>query len=157
PLPLRAVAAWRRRGPRYVWHKAMRRALGRWPGWKRRLLYSNPRDYWTLRGGPDYFRAQEGQHARSERAAWLAGRVAHYGPCSVLEIGCGYGKQLRALRDRLPGVPLTGLDFSPSQLTFAAEYLGGIDGLALCLGDGQRLPFPDSSFDLVLTSAVILH
>ncbi|RUL86767.1 class I SAM-dependent methyltransferase [Tautonia sociabilis] len=157
PLPARAVAAWRRGGPRYVWHKALRRCLGRWPSWKRRILYRNPRVYWTLRGGDDYFREQEGQPSRSDRARWLAERIARYAPASVLEIGCGYGKQLRELDARLPGVPLFGLDFSPTQLAFARRHLDGLGGVSLCLGDGQRLPFPDSSFDLVLTSAVILH
>ena len=80
PLPVRAWAAWKRRGSRYLWHKALRRSLGRWPGWKRRLVYADPRDYWTLRGGLEYFREQEGQPARSVRSDWLAARVASYRP-----------------------------------------------------------------------------
>ena len=64
-LPVRAWTALRSRGPRYAWHKVLRRMLGRWPTWKRRWLYTDPRIYWTLRGGEDYFREQEGQRARS--------------------------------------------------------------------------------------------
>lgn len=157
PLPLRAWRAWRHRGSRYLWHKALRRSLGRWPGWKRRLLYADPRDYWTLRGGPEYFREQEDQPARDARSQWLAARLASYAPTSVLEVGCGYGKQLRALHARLPGVPLVGLDFSPTQLDLARSYVADLPGVGLLLGSGTRLPFPDQSFDLVLTSAVILH
>ena len=93
----------------------MRRALGRWPGLKRRLVYADPREYWTLRGGLDYFREQEGQEARSMRAEWLARRIARYRPASILEVGCGYGKLIRALRGQLD-VPIVGVDFSPSQL-----------------------------------------
>ena len=156
PLPLRAWLAWRRGGAGYVWHKAMRRTLGRWPDWKRTLVYTDPREYWTLRGGHDYFREQEGQPDRCRRSSWLAERVGSYRPGSVLEVGCGYGKQLRALRLRLDA-PLVGVDFSPSQLAAARGYLGGLDGIGLALADGGRLPFPDDSFDLVLTSAVILH
>ena len=156
PLPVRAWTAWKRRGSRYLWHKALRRSLGRWPGWKRRLVYADPRDYWTLRGGLEYFREQEGQPARSVRSDWLAARVASYRPESVLEIGCGYGKQLRALRRRLDA-PLVGLDFSPSQIKLAGTLVEGLDQCSLVLGSGWRLPFPDRSFDLVLTSAVILH
>ncbi len=115
PLPVRAWHAWRGRGARYAWHKALRRSLGRWPSWKRRLLYADPRAYWTLRGGDDYFREQEGQPARSGRAAWIAARVASYRPASILEVGCGYGKQLRAIR-RLWDVPMVGVDFSPTQI-----------------------------------------
>jgi SAM-dependent methyltransferase len=117
-LAVRAWYAWRGRGAGYVAHKALRRwrPLGRLPGWKRRLVYADPRRYWTLRGGTDYFREQEDHPSRSLRAAWLADRVASYAPASVLEVGCGYGKQLGLLRDRLPGVPLVGVDFSPTQL-----------------------------------------
>jgi SAM-dependent methyltransferase len=156
-LPVRAWTAWRRRGTRYLWHKTLRRTLGRWPGWKRRLVYSDPRDYWTLRGGAEYFHEQEDQAARAERSCWLAARVAAHRPESVLEVGCGYGKQLRAIRHDLPCVPLVGLDFSPSQLDLGRTYLADLDGIALVLGSGTRLPFPDRAFDLVLTSAVILH
>jgi SAM-dependent methyltransferase len=157
PLPARAWNAWRRGGTRYVWHKALRRTLGRWPAWKRRLLYADPRAYWTLRGGAEYFREQEDQPARTERARWLATRLATYQPTSVLEVGCGYGKQLRAIRRELPGVPMVGLDFSPSQLACGRPYLADLADVGLVLGSGARLPFPDGSFDLVLTSAVILH
>jgi len=156
PLPLRAWRAVRDRGPRYAWHKALRRTLGRWPAWTRRLVYANPREYWTLRGGFDYFREQEGQVARSLRAEWIAGRIASYRPTSVLEVGCGYGKLLRALRERTDA-SLTGVDFSPTQLGCARDFLAGVDGLSLFLARGDRLPFADKSFDLVVTSAVILH
>lgn len=156
PLPLRAWNAWRRRGGRYAIHKGMRRALGRWPGLKRRLVYADPRAYWTLRGGDEYFLEQEGQPGRSARSEWLADRIASYHPATILEIGCGYGKQLRAIRTRIDAA-VTGLDFSPSQLAKGRDYLREIDRVHLVLGSGTTLPFPDRSFDLVLTSAVILH
>lgn len=155
-IPARAWNAWRARGARYVWHKTLRRSLGRWPAWKRRLVYADPRSYWTLRGGDEYFREQEDHPTRSARARWLAGRIAAYRPESVLEIGCGYGKQLRAIR-AVWDCPLTGVDFSRPQLDHARSYLGGLDRIDLALASGARLPFEDGSFDLVLTSAVILH
>ena len=155
-LPARAWAAWRHRGARYAWHKSLRRTLGRWPGLKRRLLYADPRDYWTLRGGDEYFREQEGQPGRTDRSRWIADRVASYRPASILEVGCGYGKQLRAIRERIDA-PMAGVDFSPSQLGRARGYLDGLGRIGLALASGADLPFPDKSFDLVLTSAVILH
>jgi SAM-dependent methyltransferase len=155
-LPVRAWHAWRRGGSRYLWHKALRRSLGRWPRWKRRLVYADPREYWSLRGGAEYFREQEDHPTRTARSRWLADRIASYRPESILEIGCGYGKQLRAIR-QLIDVPMVGLDFSPSQLRLALTYLDGLDRIDLVLGSGLELPFPDRSFDLVLTSAVILH
>jgi SAM-dependent methyltransferase len=155
-LPARAWKAWRTRGAEYAWHKMLRRSLGRWPGWKRRWLYADPRQYWTLRGGEDYFREQEGQPARSHRIEWMAARLARYQPRSILEVGCGYGKLLRQLRRRLD-VPMVGVDFSRTQLELARRYLGPEDGIELLLSSGERLPFPDGSFDMVVTSAVILH
>src|SRR3712207_9375282 len=88
--------------------------------------------------GDEYFREQEGQAARSARARWMAGRIAAYRPGSILEVGCGYGKQLLALRGRLPNVPLVGLDFSPTQLGRARLYLDRQEGIDLVLGSGAR-------------------
>jgi SAM-dependent methyltransferase len=155
-LPARAWKALRTRGAEYAWHKALRRTLRRWPAWKRRMVYDDPRRYWTLRGGDDYFREQEGQPARSRRIDWIAGRLARYEPRSILEVGCGYGKLLRQLRRRTD-VPLVGVDFSPTQLDHARQYLGREAGIELLLGRGEQLPFPDGCFDMVVTSAVILH
>jgi SAM-dependent methyltransferase len=86
----------------------------------------------------------------------MADRLAAYGPTSILEIGCGYGKLLHALRLRT-GVPLVGVDFSDSQLAIGQGFLQGLDGVDTILAGGERLPFPDGSFDMVVTSAVILH
>jgi SAM-dependent methyltransferase len=155
-VPVRAWRALRSRGVAYAWHKVLRRALSRWPTWKRRWLYADPRAYWTLRGGDDYFREQEGQRTRSFRAEWIAERLAHYQPTSILEVGCGYGKLLRALRQRLD-VPVVGVDFSPTQLDQARRFLAGRRDVELILSRGERLPFADHSFDMVVTSAVILH
>ncbi|QEH33696.1 hypothetical protein OJF2_22020 [Aquisphaera giovannonii] len=155
-LPVRAWRALSARGPRYAWHKVLRRSLGRWPSWKRRLVYADPRHYWTMRGGHDYFREQEGQAARTDRIEWLADRIAAYRPASILEVGCGYGKLLRALRARLD-CHLVGVDFSATQLTQARSFLGGLARVDVALASGTRLPFIDGAFDMVVTSAVILH
>ena len=78
-------------------------------------LYADARKYWTLRGGDDYFREQEGQEARHfGQNGWPSG-WQHYQPESILEVGCGYGRCYASLSARLE-VPLTGIDFSPTQL-----------------------------------------
>jgi SAM-dependent methyltransferase len=155
-LPVRAFRALHARGFEYAWHKFLRRSLSHRPSWKRRLLYADARKYWTLRGGDDYFREQEGQEARALRAQWVAERLATYQPESILEVGCGYGRMLCELSARLQ-IPLTGIDFSPTQLQAARLFLTRASRIALILGRGERLPFPDRSFDMVVTSAVILH
>ena len=155
-LPVRAFRALQSRGFEYAWHKLLRRSLSHRPSWKRRLLYADARKYWTLRGGDDYFREQEGQQARVLRAQWVAERLASYHPESILEVGCGYGRILSDLAARLE-IPLTGIDFSPTQLQVARRFLPREPRITLVLGRGERLPFPDRSFDMVVTSAVILH
>ena len=71
------------RGPSYFLHKTLRRALSPWPTWKRRLVYSNPKQYWLHRGGEEYFLEQEGQADRTRRSLWLAERIARYQPTST--------------------------------------------------------------------------
>jgi SAM-dependent methyltransferase len=155
-LPLRAWRAVRHRGLAYAWHKALRRSLADSPTWKRRLLYADPRCYWTLRGGDDYFREQEGQRTRSLRAEWIADQLVRYRPTSILEVGCGYGKLLGEIRRRVD-IPVAGVDFSPTQLQQALRFLPAQDRAHLILSRGEALPFADGSFDMVITSAVILH
>ena len=75
-----ALGELRSRGLEYAWHKMLRRCLSDWPAWKRRWLYADPRKYWTLRGGDDYFREQEGQASSKPRAEWIADRLAAYRP-----------------------------------------------------------------------------
>jgi SAM-dependent methyltransferase len=152
----RAVAAYRHRGLGYLCYKVLKRAVQDRPSLARRLLYRSPRWYWEQRGGADYFAEQEAQRERTARSAFIAGAVARYRPASLLEIGCGYGKQLARLRPFVAG-RLTGTDWSGSQLALARSYLGPPGAFELVRADGTRLPFPDKAFDVVLTSAVILH
>ena len=70
----------------------------------------------------------------------------------VLDVGCGTGAQLVAYR-RL-GCRLFGLDSSPSMLDQARKQLGG--SADLMLGDASSVPFPSTTFDLVL-SMLTLH
>lgn len=154
----KVLAAYRYGGFHYVWHKSMRRGLEKWPSLKRRAIYSDPRDYWTLRGGMEYLTEQEGQPARTQRSLWLAGKVASCQPLSILEVGCGYGKQIKNIRALISNdVSITGVDYSPSQLSLAEKHLADQKNIRLARASGERLPFADETFDLVLTSAVILH
>jgi len=130
--------------------------LQRRPALGRALLYRDAQKYWEKRGGEKYFREQESREDRSATSRFLAGEISALGPGSILEVGCGYGKVLRSLREVTP-VPLTGVDFSTSQLLKAKEYLAGLKDISLISADAERLPFPDNAFDVVFTSNVILH
>lgn len=70
----------------------------------------------------------------------------------VLDVGCGYGGWLRHLVE-LGASPdaLTGIDLSASRIEFARQQHPGI---RWSVHDGERLPFPDGSFGLVLQTVV---
>lgn len=74
----------------------------------------------------------------------------------VLEIGCGTGNlSIRAKRAH-PGVELIGSDPDPLALARAQRKAHGLEGILFERGYAQRLPYPDATFDRVL-SALMLH
>lgn len=81
----------------------------------------------------------------------LAGDVAGR---RILDVGCGAGPLLEALRDR--GAAVTGIEPSAKMLELARLRLG--DGAALYQGGlgGDALPFPDAAFDDVI-ACLVLH
>lgn len=117
--------------------------------------YRDPRQYWIHRGGETYFQEQEAVRDRTERSRFMAERIAAIEYRTVLEIGAGYGKQLKNLR-RADTELVAGIDFSRPQLLKAREICADIRP-CLAEADAQFLPFPDKSFDAVMSSAVILH
>lgn len=70
----------------------------------------------------------------------------------VLEIGCGDGRITRALS----GIPgrLVGIDPDPDAIRKA---IADVDGVRFDVGAGERLDFPDGSFDVVLFTLSLHH
>src|SRR5262245_2856280 len=66
----------------------------------------------------------------------------------VLDLGCGFGRHLCALREQ--GVDAWGLDRSPELLALAHTLEGGVLRGRLARGDFRALPIAASSFDAVL-------
>jgi len=76
--------------------------------------------------------------------------IAHYGlkpGMRVLDVGCGRGFLVKDLMLECPGLEAFGLDISLYAITTAPAELTG----RLHLGTGEKLPFPDKSFDCVLS------
>jgi ubiquinone/menaquinone biosynthesis C-methylase UbiE len=78
-------------------------------------------------------------------------------PRRVLDIGCGTGYLLRSLADRCPAADeLAGVDPAPSMVEVAAA--SGTDGrLRFAAGVAERLPYPDDTFDLVVSTTSFDH
>ena len=68
----------------------------------------------------------------------------------ILDIGCGVGAFVRRLREFSPGV--AGIDVDRERVTEGGKALPG-----LALAVGERLPFADGSFDVVLLHEVLEH
>jgi len=70
---------------------------------------------------------------------------------AVLDVGTGTG--VVAITARRMGAKVTGLDLTPALLVQARESatLAGHDDIAWHEGDAEALPFPDASFDVVLS------
>ena len=76
--------------------------------------------------------------------------IAHYGlqpGHRVLDVGCAKGFLLHELKAALPGLEIAGLDVS----SYAIEHAMNDVQPFVRVGDARTLPFPDRSFDLVLS------
>ena len=71
----------------------------------------------------------------------------------VLDVGCGTGFATEGLLEHASDVH--GLDQSPHQMEKAWTKLGKHDPVKFYLGDAERLPFRDDSFDVVWSSGSI--
>ena len=75
---------------------------------------------------------------------------------SVLEVGCGAGVDLA--RFAKGGAEVTGVDLAPSAIALARANFEqqGLQG-RFEVADGERLPFPDNSFDMVFAHGVVQY
>jgi SAM-dependent methyltransferase len=75
---------------------------------------------------------------------------------SVLEVGCGAGVDLA--RFAKGGAEVTGADLAPSAIELARANFSqqGLRG-RFEVADGEHLPFPDNSFDLVYAHGVVQY
>ena len=72
---------------------------------------------------------------------------------SVLDIGCGTGIFSRYFAET--GATVTSMDISPALIEQAKKET--TLPITYLLGDAERLPFPDGSFDVVAGSSILHH
>lgn len=68
----------------------------------------------------------------------------------LLEVSCGRGGGLAALREAAPQVEAVGLDVAEAAIDFCRMTYGENDRLRFVVGSALDLPFPDVSFDVLL-------
>ncbi|MGH2605578.1 MAG: class I SAM-dependent methyltransferase [Anaerolineales bacterium] len=76
----------------------------------------------------------------------------------VLEIGCGTGNLATLLKRTHPGAEVVGLDPDPKALDRARRKAEGkAASVEFDLGFSEELPYPDASFDRVLSALMFHH
>jgi SAM-dependent methyltransferase len=94
----------------------------------------------------------------------LLDRVPWRGDEAVLDVGCGRGLMLVGAAARLKSGKATGVDLwqaedlagnSPEATLANARAAGVADRVEVRTGDARRLPFPDGSFDVVVSTAAL--
>ena len=81
---------------------------------------------------------------------WGLGCMPNIQPESILELGCGGGKNVRRLLERFPDTVVTGLDYSDVSVEETRKANRKAIDAGRCQviqGDVSDLPFPDESFD----------
>ena len=73
-------------------------------------------------------------------------------PARVLDLGCGSGVFTNILAKR--GFSAIGVDISPAMVRRAQVKYPAVE---FAVGDAEKLPFPDGSFDGVLLSGLLHH
>jgi ubiquinone/menaquinone biosynthesis C-methylase UbiE len=95
---------------------------------------------------------------KDEQTPWLE-RILRYRDATgldVLDVGCGQGIDL--YRYAAAGARATGIDLTPRHVALARAHLRAMGVQAeVIIGDAERMPFPDDSFDWVSSNGVLHH
>jgi ubiquinone/menaquinone biosynthesis C-methylase UbiE len=75
---------------------------------------------------------------------------------TVLDIGCGTGEFERLVLSEHPEQRMVGVDLSVKMLEISQQKCQAYPNVAFCTASASALPFPDHSFDMVV-SASALH
>lgn len=77
---------------------------------------------------------------------------------TILDLGCGTGTLTLMLKKAYPQVKVTGLDIDPNILQIAAKKATKLEmDIVFDQGKSFELPYPDHSFDRVVTSLMFHH
>jgi len=118
-------------------------------------------DWWQTDGGSEYMKRNAPseldivKRIRSLYSA-LIGPLEVFGtiPQTILEVGCGPGANLVALSELLPETAISAVEPNGEARQIA---LNRCTKVTICEGSTEKLDWPDSSFDLVMTAGVLIH
>ena len=115
--------------------------------------------YWSqyVQTSEELYRSRALRFHDGNKDLWLRALGAK-DSTDILEVGCGGGIFCHRLKQFLPGVRVTGLDFDTGHIAYARKKSAelGLD-CAFFNGNATELPFPDNSFDLCYSHTVLEH
>ena len=94
----------------------------------------------------------------SKPEAKIAGDVVqHTKQGTVLDLGSGPGFLVTEIARKSPGLRVCGIDLSRQMVKIASRRAGNAGNAHFVFGSAARLPFKDSSIDLVVSTLVFHH
>src|SRR4051794_34832257 len=87
---------------------------------------------------------------------WLAKQAVDKPDFSLLDIACGHGDALRAIRRRFPQARLTGIDLNPWAVRAADAATNSASRIRF-INDNAFTYVPETPFDFIITSQFTHH
>lgn len=125
-----------------------------WGYWTFKGPYS-PKNFWEKWG--ETFINEPIQRKLYPEHKWLVKTLKRHQPTSFLEIGCGFGRNLKLIRKNFPALHLTGIDLGYSFLNHASTFLNPSSFTNLIQGSATNLPFSNDAFDCTLSHGLLMH
>ena len=99
--------------------------------------------------------ANEYNHGYALAEQFMISIVEHLGIRSLLDVGCGTGRVLLRIKEKMPDVATVGIEPSPELRSVG--YAKGLSSTQVIDGDAMNLAFSDGSFDLVCEFGMLHH
>lgn len=118
---------------------------------------ANRQRFWSaVHGYHEHRRPETQKQDVIKRTRWLAEVLSTFEPASVLELGCGAGRNLFYLQKLLPACRLLGVEINADAAETARQELGSsFELVSHSLYELSHLP--DDSIDVIFTSGVLMH
>lgn len=115
----------------------------------------DPKKYWEKRWKT--FIQESYQLQIHDSHYWVLSKIKKYKPKTILEIGCGFWRNIKFLKDNLDfSFEITGIDISQELIRQAGSFLDQYEGVDLQVFDILSLDI-SKEFDLVLIHGVFMH
>ncbi len=116
-------------------------------------FYYSPRFFWDG-WAPDFIK-DTWQVKIHRQHAWLLAKVRESSPVSMLEVGCGFGRNINFLIKNGAGSSIEGFDISRSMINLAKKRID--NGNVKLFVDNISDTRTKGKYDLVFTHGVLMH